>query len=129
MTNLQKFRDKVLKDKEYDTFCVTGAEDRYWLSGFYAEDGGIGESSGFLFITEDKAILATDPRYSEQAMKEAEDWDVYTYPATLKEVTPQIFEELGTKSLGFDERVTTYSIYAKPLLRELLMVNPDAEIP
>jgi Xaa-Pro aminopeptidase len=128
MKNLQKFREKVLKDKDYDTFCVTGAEDRYWLSGFYAEDGGIGESSGFLFITQDKAILATDPRYSEQAMKEAVGWDVHVYTAKLSEVTPQIFEELGTQSLGFDERVTTYSIYKKPLFRELVLVNPDAEI-
>jgi Xaa-Pro aminopeptidase len=128
MTNLQKFRDKVLKDKPYDTFCVTGAEDRYWLSGFYAEDGGIGESSGFLFITQDRAILATDPRYSEQAEAEAEGYSVYTYPAKLSEVTPQIFEELGTQALGFDERLTTYSIYKKPLVRELLLINPDAEI-
>jgi len=128
MENLTKFREKVLKNKEYDTFCVTGAEDRYWLSGFYAEDGGIAESSGFLFITEEKAILATDPRYSEQAKKEAEGFEIYEYPAKLSDVTPKIFEELGTKSLGFDETVTTYSIYKKPLLRELIMVNPNAEI-
>jgi len=128
MRNLNLFREKALKDKPYDTFCVTGAEDRYWLSGFYAEDGGLGESSGFLFITENRAILATDPRYSEQAEQEAAGWDVYTYAALLGEVTPQIFEELGTEALGFDERVTTYSIYKKPLLRELLLINPDAEI-
>lgn len=128
MRNLQLFREKVLKDKDYDTFCVTTAEDRYWLSGFYAEDGSIDELSGFLFITEDKAILATDPRYSEQATKEANGWTIMTYTAQLKEVTPQIFEELGTQALGFDETVTTHGIYRRPLLRELLMVNPDAEI-
>ena len=123
MTNLEKFRKQVLADKEYDTFCVTGEHDRSWLSGFFAD-----EQAGFLFITQNKAIFATDPRYSEQEAAEAKEFEVKVYKAKLSDVLEEIFEELGTEKLGFDELTTTYSLYKNALFKCLIEMKPWAEL-
>ena len=59
---------KLLPEKPYDTFLVSEPWTRAYLSGFWAEDMQLTESSGFLFVTEKAQVLATDFRYQDQAV-------------------------------------------------------------
>ena len=66
---LQKLR-RLLPEKEVDAILVSQPENRYYLSGF---DG----SAGYLLITNQDAILATDSRYIEQAKRQAHDYELF----------------------------------------------------
>jgi Xaa-Pro aminopeptidase len=81
---------------------VLVGENRAYLSGFTGEDTQFDESAGALFISRDKAILATDSRYDLQAKAEAPLFEVIQYKEGLSRELPGILQSLGSKSLGFE---------------------------
>ena len=65
---LERLR-QLLDDKDLDALLVAQADNRYYLSGFTG-------SAGVLVIGRERAILATDFRYVEQAGAEAKGFDI-----------------------------------------------------
>jgi len=104
---------QLLADKPFDTFMVSEPWNRAYLSGFWAEDMQLTESSGFLFISEKAQVLATDFRYQEQAEKEAPDFQVVIYRENLANLLPEIFASLSTRNLGFENHHLTYDRFVK----------------
>jgi Xaa-Pro aminopeptidase len=90
---LLKLRRKFEANK-IDAVFITQAENRRYLSGF---DG----SAGFLIITGKKAVLATDFRYTEQAIAEAPDFEILRIASRL-DWFPDLLGELGIKRVGFE---------------------------
>ncbi len=123
---LEKIR-KLLSDKPFDTFLVSEPWNRAYLSGFWAEDMQLTESSGFLLVTEKAQVLATDFRYQEQAKNEAPDFRVCIYKESLANVLPEIFASLASRNLGFENHHLTYDrfVKVKEALREW---NPKGEL-
>jgi Xaa-Pro aminopeptidase len=109
---LQKVK-QLLTDKPFDTFMVSEPWNRAYLSGFWAEDMQLTESSGFLFISEKAQVLATDFRYQEQAEKEAPDFHIVIYKENLASLLPEIFASLSTRNLGFEDHHLTHGRFAK----------------
>jgi Xaa-Pro aminopeptidase len=91
---LQKLRRKFT-EKEIDAIFVTQSENRRYLSGF---DG----SAGFLIISAQKAVLATDFRYTEQAITEAPDFEILRIANDISDWFPGLIHELSIKRLGFE---------------------------
>ena len=104
---------QLLAHKPFDTFMVSEPWNRAYLSGFWAEDMQLTESSGFLFINEKAQVLATDFRYQEQAEKEAPDFQVVIYRENLANLLPEIFASLSTRNLGFENHHLTYDRFVK----------------
>jgi len=104
---------KLLVEQPFDTFLVSEPWNRAYLSGFWAEDMQLTESSGFLFITEKSQVLATDFRYKEQAENEAQGFQVVIYKENLTSVLPEIFAGLDTRNLGFENHHLTYDRFVK----------------
>jgi Xaa-Pro aminopeptidase len=109
---LEKIK-QLLADQPFDTFLVSEPWNRAYLSGFWAEDMQLIESSGFLLVTEESQVLATDFRYKEQAENEAQGFQVVIYKENFVSVLPEIFAELGTRKLGFENHHLTYDRFAK----------------
>ena len=65
-----------LPEREVDAILVSGAENRRYLSGFSG-------SAGYLFITDERAHLATDFRYTEQATAQSPTLQRRTGPGRL----------------------------------------------
>lgn len=91
-----------LAEKKIDTFLVLIEENRRYLSGFSGEDTLFEESAGALFITDDRILLATDPRFELQAGQEAPMVDVYCCREGLAAALPEILGMLHTRVLGFE---------------------------
>ncbi len=89
---------------EIDAMLVSRAENRRYLSGFHG-------SAGFLLITAAKAVLATDFRYTEQALAQAPDFEILRIANNLADWFPGLVADLGVKSLGFEEDDVTYHCY------------------
>ena len=119
MTNSTPFQRRLhkvkqlLTDKPFDTFLVSEPWNRAYLSGFWAEDMQLTESSGFIFVSEKAQVLATDFRYQEQAEKEAPDFHVVIYRENLASILPEIFASLSTRNLGFEDHHLTYDRFVK----------------
>ncbi len=102
-------------DKSLDAFIVSVPENRYYLSGFYAEDGGPQETAGYLVIGENKRYLVTDGRYEIQAKNEAPLYEVVIYEKDIGAEVAEILENLGCQNVGFEAHYLTYGAYTKIL--------------
>lgn len=102
-----------LQDQVFDTFMVLQAENRRYLSGFAAEDAQFDESSGALFITAGRQLLATDSRYEIQAHTEAPDFEIYQYKEGMAQSLPEILKTLHAERLGFESVRLSYLQFQK----------------
>jgi len=102
-SRLQKLRQK-LAEKEIESIFISQPENRFYLSGF---DG----SSGYLLITPQKTILATDFRYIEQAKRQASDYEIFQISADIADWFPGLIAGLNLRKLGFEAGDITFAIY------------------
>jgi Xaa-Pro aminopeptidase len=106
LINRLKKLHQELVEKEVDEIFVSQPENRRYLSGF---DG----LSGFLLITPQNTILATDSRYTEQAKAQAPDYDIFQITSDVTNWFPELIAELGLKTLGFEAAHVTFTMYGQ----------------
>lgn len=93
-----------LAEKEIDAIFVSQPQNRRYLSGF---DG----SSGYLLITPQDTILATDFRYIEQAKVQATDCEIFQIIGDIVDWFPRLVAELNLRNLGFEAGHITFALY------------------
>jgi Xaa-Pro aminopeptidase len=98
---IQRLRQR-LEVKEVDGILISQPENRCYLSGF---DG----SAGFLLVTQQDMILATDFRYIAQAKGQAPDYELFTITNDTGDWLPRLAAELNIKRLGFEAEHLTFS--------------------
>jgi Xaa-Pro aminopeptidase len=92
--------------KELDALLLSQPENRRYLSGFTG-------SSGWLLISAQNAILATDFRYVEQAKGESPDFEIVQIRGELRDWLPDLVSDLGWHKLGFESNFVSYEGYHK----------------
>lgn len=115
---LKKLRSRF-REKGIDGIFITQRENRRYLSGF---DG----SAGFLVISKHKAVLATDFRYTEQAVAEAPDFEILRIANNINDWFPGLIRELGIKKPGFEACNISYDFHrqlAEALKKKKLKVE------
>jgi len=100
---LQKLR-QLLAEKEIEAILISQPQNRYYLSGF---DG----SSGLLLITPEKAVLATDFRYIEQASQQAPDYEIFKTTGDIVDWFLKLVAGLRLRRLGFEAEHTSFDRY------------------
>jgi Xaa-Pro aminopeptidase len=101
--HLAKLRSQ-LAPKGLDAIIISQDENRRYLSGFTG-------SAGFLLISPQRAILATDFRYVEQAQAQAPDFEVVRIQGEIAKWFPRLASELGAQKLGFEGKSISFSTY------------------
>jgi len=97
--------DKLAQTRDYldrwrvDGVLITSAANRRWISGFTG-------SAGRVLVTRDKAILATDSRYWEQAEQQAPQFEIFRQKGKAGE-TGDFLQAGGGTRLGFEARHMT----------------------
>jgi Xaa-Pro aminopeptidase len=107
---LQKLRT-TLSEKNIPAILITQPENRYYLSAFSG-------SAGYLLITQEKQLLATDFRYVEQMRQQSPDYKLFETKGELAKWFPAFISELGLKELAFESEDVTFDKYTK--LKEIL---------
>ena len=102
---LQKVR-QLLAQKEIDAILISKPESRYYLSGF---DG----SAGFLLITPQNTILATDFRYIEQATKQSPEYQIFRITNDTSSWLPELIADLRLRRVGFEAGHITFAMYKR----------------
>ena len=100
---LHKLRQR-LAEEEIEAIFISQPENRYYLSGF---DG----SAGFLLITSQDTVLATDFRYLEQAKKQAPDYEIFQISGDIVNWFPGLVAEPNLTRLGFEAKHITFAMY------------------
>jgi Xaa-Pro aminopeptidase len=106
-----------LEARHLDGLLVSQPESRYYLSGYTGHDLPPRDSAGYLLITQQHALLLTDPRTTEQAEQESPDFEVVTYttgtrgPGSIAEHAAR----LGLARLGFESIHLPHALWSELL--------------
>ncbi|MDP2729765.1 MAG: aminopeptidase P family protein [Dehalococcoidales bacterium] len=122
MTSVKKRLGKLrqnLIERGLDGIFVAHPKNRYYLSGF---DG----SAGYLLITQEDAIVATDFRYIEEVKVVAPDYRVFRITGSTLDWFPRLIAEVDLNRLGFEAEGVTFNLYRK-LSQGLKKVRPQLE--
>ena len=110
--NLAELRRR-LGETSTDTLWVARPENRRYLSGFEAADVQLDESAGYLLITEKRALLVTDSRYTTEAEAQVVDTEVVTTSGGFVKTLSDLLPRLGTRTLGFEPELVSWELHRK----------------
>lgn len=122
MIRVNKVRNK-LEEKNVDALLVTNIYNIRYLANFTG-------STGLVLITKEKAYFITDFRYTEQAAKEAVDFDIVKNEGLIYKEIARIVEEDQIKKIAFEETDVSYAIYKqldKLIAAELVAISGIVE--
>jgi Xaa-Pro aminopeptidase len=110
---LKRLRD-VLTEKELDAIVVTHLSNRFYLSGFLAEDHPPNESAGHLVISHDRAVIVTSPIEAENAENQAQGFEIVSVSRErpgLAANDAEVLREMGASHVGFEDSAILYHDY------------------
>jgi Xaa-Pro aminopeptidase len=96
---LRKLR-KSIAENELDALLLSQPENLRYLSGF--------TGSGWLLISKQKAILAVDFLYEEQAKIESPGFEIIQIKQELHNWLPCLLSDMGWHKLGFEANLISY---------------------
>ncbi len=100
---LASLRQK-LPDKQINGILVSHNENRSYLSGMAMWDG-------YLLITAEKAVLATDSRFTEAAKMDCPDYEVFPIAGKIDGWFPKLLETAPARRLGFESDNMTFAFH------------------
>ena len=110
MIDYKKRREALLGEIDADGFLVfnlegSDQESLYYLTGFTGEGG--------LVLTQDKVLLITDSRYTEQTKREVPDLPVHEVKKSYEEEIAQVINDLGITRLSLSSRRMSHYLVQK----------------
>lgn len=110
-----------LAEKGIDALLVSHPHNRRYLSGFTG-------SAGYLLISAEEAVIATDFRYFEQAAEQASGFRLYPITQSPAETwLPGLLAGLGGKRAGVEAEHLPYAVYKR--LAKVVASIPQGERP
>ncbi|MFD0048429.1 M24 family metallopeptidase [Actinomycetes bacterium NPDC127524] len=103
MEKLQRFR-QALENVQADGFLITSTYNRRHMTNFTG-------SAGVVLISQSEAKFITDFRYTEQAGKQAQGYDIVQHKGTIPEEVAKQAKDMGIKKLGFEQEHLTFSSF------------------
>lgn len=100
---LQKLRNEMA-EQNIEALLVTSSYNLRYITNFTG-------SAGLALVTKEQAFFITDFRYTEQASEQVTEFEVVQAKTNLLEEAAEKAEELGIKSLAFEQDYMTYSSY------------------
>ncbi|MBI5285539.1 MAG: aminopeptidase P family protein [Chloroflexi bacterium] len=118
-SRVQRLR-RALEKHELDGALISNAQNRRYLSGFTG-------SAGYLLVTADDAVIATDFRYYEQSASQAPDFRLHKTVGGFDGWAPALFGGLAGKKVAFEAGDMTVATHQQ--LKKSLAALPEAERP
>jgi Xaa-Pro aminopeptidase len=125
--NLDRLR-LWMADRRVPALLLSSGASVNWASGFTG-------SLGFLFVTQERALLVTDSRYTLQAADQAEGFEIaaFSNPVPFDEFLARQAERLGLEWLGFESHEVSVSSHrrwreAMPSVELVPLEDPLAEL-
>lgn len=110
MTRLDKLRTEM-RNKGLDALLITSPYNLRYVSNFTG-------TTGLAVITLNNAYFVTDFRYTQQASKQAEGFEIVQNYGSIYDEVSRIVTKDSLNMLGFEENFITFHIYE--LLKEII---------
>src|SRR5438128_9545991 len=94
----------ALEKHDLEGALISNAQNRRYLSGFTG-------SAGYLLITPDESVIATDFRYYEQSAQQAPDFRLHKTVGGMDGWVPALFAGLGAKRIAFEANDLTVATH------------------
>lgn len=104
---LAALRDQ-LSAASLDAIVITHPSNRYYFSGYTAEDLPPNESAGHLVVTPARAIVVASTTNSEQARNEASGWEVFDKVRGPAKADVELLRQMAPRRVGFEEAAILY---------------------
>lgn len=123
---VKRLRERLAKDG-FDAIFIATSENRRYLSGFTG-------SAGYLVISQDLAIIATDFRYWEQVGRQCPDFELCKLSGDLATWLPEVLTRAKAKTVAFEAQNVSVAFHEllksalakmKPGSRPKLMATSD----
>lgn len=114
MNKLTSLRNQMIK-LNIDSFIILSEENRRYITNFTG-------SNGIVIISENKNILITDSRYTEQASEEAKEFEIAKYNLSHFDTVKKILEDIKCKRIGYESKLLDDFT-----VRNLKALNSDIE--
>ena len=101
----------LLADRGLDGVLITDPANRFYLSGYTAEDHAPGDSAGVLLIGQDVATLLTSANNLDWAASEATDFQVRRWTRPWTATVVEDIREYGWKRVGFEDAAILFSTH------------------
>lgn len=85
-----------------DGLLISDPDNRFYLTGYSAEDHGMVESAGVVLLSPQYAALYTSPNNTEWASEEAPAFTVIGWTRPWEKRIAEAITELGWKTVGFE---------------------------
>lgn len=106
----------VLKELRLDAFLTTARPNVCYLSGFTG-------SNGALLVSQDAAVLVTDPRYAVQAPRQS-DCEIKIGKGPLLTEVAKLAKRSGWRTVGFEQNRISYEEHAQLKLLTTARLKP-----
>jgi Xaa-Pro aminopeptidase len=100
---ITKLRQKFL-EKEIEAILVSQPDNLYYLSGCEGLEG-------YLLVTRQQAIIATDFRYIEQAARQSPHCSIFRISGKMADWFPKLLADLNIKMMGFESNHMSVAAY------------------
>ncbi|MFN8542071.1 MAG: Xaa-Pro peptidase family protein [Thermomicrobiales bacterium] len=102
-----------MQAKELDAILITNPFNRFYLSGYTAEDAPPNESSGCLLITKNAAYLVTSGTNENQARAQATDFEVVRRKGDASEALKPLLGRHRVRRLGFEQEAIVVAAFQR----------------
>lgn len=93
-----------MAEKQLPALLVSQITNVGWLTGFTG-------SNGFLLLTADRAIFATDSRYTEQAAQQCAGFELRKLETSAPEEIAGVLIDPGARRIGFESNHLTHHLF------------------
>ena len=125
---------ELMSENGLEALLINNPANRRYLTGFTG-------TAGSVLLTQERAILITDFRYTEQAKEQAPEFEIREFATKQIELLADLRKELGIEELGFEARHETYHQYlqyqkqlevelqgTENLVKQLRLTKEESEI-
>lgn len=95
---------KQLKAEQIDALLITNPFNRRYMTGFTG-------TAGVALISMEAAVFITDFRYTEQAAKEIDGFEIIQHTKTIIEEVAEQAKKMNVKTLGFEKEDVSFGLY------------------
>ncbi|MFO7816145.1 MAG: M24 family metallopeptidase [Thermodesulfobacteriota bacterium] len=116
MDKFERRRKRVrrkMQEENIEYILISGAFNRFYLSGFELGDPQCNESAGYLLLGQDEACIFTDPRYEQAAVKCMSDKNVVVYRQNKYAVLAEYLKRNNIEKLFFEPEHMSCATYFK----------------
>ena len=103
MEKLSKLRS-ALEEHQIDALLITSGHNRRYITDFTG-------TAGVAIVSKDQAVFITDFRYTEQAAKQIQNFEIVQHTKTMLEEVSVQLEKMNVKKVGFEEDDMSYAMY------------------